>query len=129
MDPDPFKHFEEKQQSWEGLAAAKTALLADAMELHESNPDCEVVGLVAEADSSEAAPFLTALEKATGQKPAGHGVMVLVPRDFIVTILKANAPTLLDRLPPSRTATGDRMLPLCAATKSGYRFDAVAYGE
>lgn len=127
MDPNPFQHFEEQQQSWEGLEGAKQALLADAMDLHRTNPDFEIVGLVAEADSSEAAPFLEALRQATGQEPAGRGVMLLVPRDFILAILKANAPALLDWLPPSRTATGGRVLPLCAATKSGYRFDAVAY--
>ena len=129
MEPDALKHFDEQLRSWEGLAAAKTSLLAEAQELHQTHPDFEVVGLVAEADSSEAAPFLAALQQATGQKAAGRGVITLVPRDFLLAILRANAPATLDWLPPSRTADGGRMLPLCAATKNGYRFDAVGYEE
>lgn len=127
MDPDPLKDFDEQQQSWEGLEGARKALLADAVELHRSHPNFEVVGLVAEADSSEAAPFLSAMEQMTGQKTAGRGVITLVPRDFILAILRANAPATLDWLPPSRTAAGSRVLPLCAATKNGYRFGSVAY--
>lgn len=127
METDPLQHFDEQQRSWEGLEGAKKALLAEAMELHRVQPDLEVVGLVAEANSSEAAPFLAALKQATGQVPTERGIMILVPRDFLLTILRANAPATLDWLPSSRTPTGSRVLPLCAATKNGYRFGSVAY--
>ena len=129
MEPDPLQHFDEQLRSWEGLEQTKATLLAEAVELRHANPDFEVVGLVAEADSSVAAPYLAALRQATGQKDASCGVIALVPRDFILAILKANAPQLLDWLPPSHTATGRRVLPLCAATRNGYRFGAVLYPE
>ena len=129
MDADPFQNFGEQQRSYELLEEHRAALLADALELLREHPDLEVVGLILDADASEAAAFRSAIEQATGQTFAGRGFLGVAPRQFVIQILRANAPATLDWLPASTMPGGDRALPLVASTKQGVRFGAVTYAS
>ena len=60
---------------------------------------------------------------ATGQDLRGRGFVGLVPREFAVTILGANAQATLDWLEPMNEG-GQRRLPLVVATKDGFRLGA-----
>src|SRR4029450_8629177 len=70
---DPFENFEEQQRSYELLQEHREALVADALELLREHPGLEVVGLVLDADASEASAMRRAFEQATGQNFAGRG--------------------------------------------------------
>lgn len=126
MANDPFQHFGEQQLSFELLEEHRAALREDALELLAQHPQLELVGLILDGSAAEAAPFQAAFAQASGQRDTGRGFFGVVTRDFVVQILRANAPATLDWLPPSRQQGGQRMLPLCAATRHGYRFGAIA---
>lgn len=121
MPADPLQNFGEQQRSYELLEEHRAALVADALELLREHPELEVVGLILDADASEASAMRQALERATGQNFAGRGFIGVAPRQFVLQILRANAPASLDWLP----ASGARVLPLVAVTKGGVRFGAV----
>ncbi len=125
MEQDPFKNFGEQQRSYELLEEHRQALAADACELLQTNPMLQVVGLILEADASEATAMRAALEQATGQNFQGRGFLGVAPRDFVLHILRANAPATLDWLPASTSAAGELQLPLVAITKHGVRFGIV----
>lgn len=124
---DPLEHFGEQQQSYEMLEQHREVLAADAAEIAREHPDLPTVGLILDADASEAAPLRTALESATGQSFAGKGFVGVVPRQLVLDILRANHPATLDWLEQSGGEGLDRQLPLVAVTKSGVRLGCVAY--
>jgi hypothetical protein len=124
MDPDPFQNFGEQLRSYEILAEHRAALVADALDLRRDHPDLEVVGLILDADASEASAMWKAIEQATGQSFPRKGFLGVAPRQFILQLLRANAPATLEWLPPSSSG-GAHVLPLVAVTKSGVRFGAV----
>lgn len=82
MEQDPFKNFGEQQRSYELLEEHRQALAADARELHQTHPMLQVVGLILEADASEATAMRAALEQATGQNFQGRGFLGVAPRSF-----------------------------------------------
>ena len=124
MSTDPFERFGEQQQSFELLEEHREKLAADAAELARERPDLEPVGLIMDADASEAAEMRATLEKATGQRIGGF--LGVVPRQMVLDILRANAPATLDHLEPVSSGR-HRKLPLVAITKNGYRLGAVDY--
>lgn len=126
MTDDPFQHFGEQQRSYELLGEHKDALLAQAQQILQAHPQIEIVGLILDADASEAAAIRTAIEQATEQSHAGRGFLIVVPREVVVQILRANAPAALEWLPPSHGDSG-HMLPLAAFTRGGVRFGAVPF--
>ncbi len=126
MEQDPFANFGEQQRSYELLEEHRQVLAADARELLQVNPMLQVVGLILEADASEATTMREALEKVTGQSFQGRGFLGVAPRNFVLHILRANAPATLDWLPASTSSAGTTQLPLVAITKHGVRFGVVA---
>jgi len=124
MAIDPFEHFGEQQRSHELLGQHRDMLLADARELLREHPNADVVGLILDGDASEAAAMRQELERAAGRSLQGRGFVGVAPRQFVLQILRINAPAMLDWLPASRQ-DGVHMLPLAAITKSGMRFGAV----
>ena len=122
---DPFENFAEQQSSYEMLEEHRAALAADAAELLREHPALELVGLIMEAEASEAVAFREAFERATGQSFTGKGFLGVVPRELVLRILRANAPATLDWLPPSREGP-PRTIPLVAVTRRGFRFGAVS---
>jgi hypothetical protein len=119
-----FEHFEEQQRSYELLDQHRELLARDAIELAGQYPTAQFVGLIMEADASEAKELRRLLEEATGRKV---GTFVgLVPRKMVLEILRANAPQTLDFLEPASSGR-QRRLALVAVTKHGYRFGAVDY--
>ena len=126
---DSFEHFAEQQLSFELLAEHRQALLEDALDLLREHPEMEVVGLILDGSASEAASFQAVFAQACGLPADGRGFLGVVPRDLVIHILRTNAPATLDWLPPSRQQDGSRMLPLCVATRQGFRFGAIAYAS
>jgi hypothetical protein len=92
MSNDPFENLGEQQRSYELLDEHREALLADARELLLAQPGMEVVGLILDADASEATAMRSALEQATGRNFAGRGFLGVAPRPFVLQLLRANAP-------------------------------------
>lgn len=125
MEHDPFENFGEQQRSYELLEEHRLALAADARELLQANPGLQVVGLILDADASEATAMRATLEQATGQNFQGRGFLGVAPRDFVLHMLRANAPATLDWLPASTSAGDVQQLPLVAITKHGVRFGIV----
>lgn len=123
MDADPLQNFGEQQRSYELLEEHRAALVADALEMLREHPEIDVAGLILDADASEACAMRKALDQATGQDFAGRGFIGVVPRQFVLEILRANAPATLDWFPAS-TNQGARVLPLVAVTKRGVRCGA-----
>lgn len=126
MPADPLQTFGEQQRSYELLEENRSMLVADAQEMLRAQPELEVVGLILDADASEAQAMRKALEQATGQNFAGRGFIGVAPRQFVLQLLRANAPASLDWLSAS-TSAGARVLPLVAVTKGGVRFGSVPY--
>lgn len=127
MATDPFEHFGEQQQSFEMLEEHRHALLDDARELLQKHPQLEVVGLILDGSASEAAEFHAKYAPKGTPPVAGSGVLAVVPRAIAIQMLRKHAPAMLDWLPPSQRPDGSRALPLCAVTRNGYRFGAIAY--
>ncbi len=125
--PDPFENFGEQQQSFEMLEQHREALAADAAEFAREHPGVATVGLILDADASEAAPIRAALEASAGQSFAGKGFLGVVPREFVLHILRANHPATLDWLEQSGGEGRERRLPLVAVTKGGVRLGRIAY--
>ena len=121
---DSFEHFGEQQQSYELLEEHREALARDAAEVVAQHPEAQPVGLIMDADASEASELRTLLEKQTGQRVAGF--LGVVPRNMVLDILRANAPNTLDFLEPG-SGGAKRTLPLVAVTKNGFRFGSVEY--
>lgn len=124
---DPFENFGEQQQSYEMLQQHRDTLAADAAEFAREHPEIPTVGLILDADASEAAPIRAALEASTGQRFGGRGFLGVVPREFMLHILRANHPATLDWLEPSGGDGPQRCLPLVAVTKGGVRVGRVDY--
>ena len=95
MTADPFEHFGEQQQSFELIEGHREILLEDAREFVRENPEIPVIGLILAADASEAQGMRGALEQATGQSFAGRGFIGVVPREFVVRMVRANAPAAI----------------------------------
>jgi hypothetical protein len=121
---DPFEHFEDQQFSHELLERNDGALREEAMAFVSQGPGVEPVGLILEAGASEAKPFVEALERATGTKFDAPGFLGVVPRPYVVNILRANCPAALDNLPNGEVGA---TLPVLVATKGGFRFGTVEY--
>lgn len=120
MQPDPFLHFAEQQRSYELIEQYRAVLVQDALEILGKHPDADIVGLILDGDTSDAASIRLAMSKATGRDlPPGIAVGTM-HRPIVVAILRANAPATLEYLPPMRTAAG-LQLPILSATKNGYR--------
>ena len=111
---DPFHHFGEQQQSYEMLEQHRAMLAADAADIARQHPTMQTVGLILDADASEAAPIRQALETASGQSFAGKGFVGVVPRQLVLDILRANHPSALDWLETSGGEGQARQLPLVA---------------
>jgi len=124
---DPFEHFEEQERSLDLLQPQQiNALKDDARELVAEHPEMQPVGLVFAPDASEAVSMRDAIERATGQSLAGRGFFGVVPREFALAILRANAPATLDWLEPPTTGP-ERKLSIVIATKNGFRVLSVDY--
>jgi hypothetical protein len=109
------------------LEQHRTVLVTNATELATEHPDVQLVGLVLDPGVEVAAPFRKALEEATGLSLRGQGFVGVVPRDFVLRVLRADAPQALDWLEDA-TADGERRtLPLVCATEDGFRLDHVDY--
>ena len=128
MDPDPFKHFDEQQRSYELVGEHREELLAKAREVLTAQPNIEVVALLLEAEAPEARDLRAAEEEAAGRSLAGQVLRYIVPRAMVIEMLKFNAPQALEWLPSSTMPTGGKGLPFAIFTKSGVRFAAAAYG-
>lgn len=109
------------------LEQHREALAADATEFARAHPQIPTVGLILDADASEAAPLRAALESATGQSFAGKGFLGVVPRELVLHILRANHPATLDWLQESGGDGQRRRLPLVAVTRGGVRLGIVDY--
>lgn len=62
MPADPLQNFGEQQRSYELLEEHRSMLVADAQEMLRVQPALEVVGLILDADASEAGAMRKALE-------------------------------------------------------------------
>lgn len=71
MPADPLQNFGEQQRSYELLEEHRSMLVADAQEMLRAQPELEVVGLIFDADASEAQAMRNALEQATGNRARG----------------------------------------------------------
>lgn len=92
--------FEQQEQSMRLMDEHGPSLARDAAEVAAQRPDAQVVGLIVMPDAAEAKRLVEALSQATGQNLRGRGFVGLVPREFALTILRANAPATLDWLEP-----------------------------
>ena len=126
MTADPFEHFGEQQQSFELIEGHREILLEDAQEFIRENPQVPVVGLIFDGAALEATDLRAAFEKATGQPFEGRGFIGVAPREFVVRLVRANAPAAIEWLPDSMHGT-TRMLPVAAYTKNGVRFAAIEF--
>ena len=86
-----------------------------------------VVGLIVTPNASEAKSLAKAIGKATGQSLHGRGFAGIVPREFALTIMRANAPATLDWLDAGESEDGRRRLLLIIATRDGFRLGATPY--
>jgi hypothetical protein len=124
---DPFENFAEQLRSYELLEAHRKALAADAADFGREHPDVPAVGLILDADASEAVAFRSAIESATGRDLAGRGFLGIAPREFVLHILRTNHPGAVDALEDSGGCGAMRRLPLVAVTKRGVRLGHVDY--
>jgi hypothetical protein len=128
MDADPFRNFGEQLRAEELLKEHRATLVAEALDVLHASPGAEIVGLILDADASEASAIRKAIEQATGQDLSGRGFLGITPRQFVVQILRANAPDTLEWLPASNSGTA-RVLPLVAITKGGVQCAAADYPD
>ena len=122
---DPFENFGEQQQSFEMLEQHRELLVREAAEVVREHPGAEPVGVIMDADASEASELRRLLQEQAGQRVAGFvGVM---PRKLVLEILRANHPAMLDWLEESGGDGSQRQLPLVALTRNGVRLGRVPY--
>ena len=122
---DPLEHFDEQQASYELLEEHREMLAREAAEIARAHPDAHLVGVIMNADASEASELRRMLQEQVGRQVAGFvGVM---PRKLVLEILRANHPAVLDWLEDSGGGGERRKLPLVAITKNGVRLGCAEY--
>ena len=119
--------FEQQEESIRLMEQHGPALAREAADLHRQQPTARVVGLIVTPDASEAKSLAEAIGKATGQSLHGRGFAGIVPREFALTIMRANAPATLDWLDTGESEDGRRRLPLIVGTRDGFRLGATPY--
>ncbi|MBL8899765.1 MAG: hypothetical protein JNM84_19195 [Planctomycetes bacterium] len=107
--PDP-----EQELAIRLLEENREQFLADAREILAEDPHAKLVGTILGPGSSEAVAFRDAARKAGHEVPDEVVIATVLPRAFVLTILRANAPATLDWL----ESEPDK-LPLLAAMKGG----------
>ncbi len=126
--PDDLDYFSQSAHAYLDLEEQKEVLVEEARSVLAAHPTADPVGLLLEATSPVAQTFITATEKATGQKFRAKGFAGVMPRHVAVEILKDQSPELLEMLENEPGGEGlMRRLPMIAVTKDGARMLVVEY--
>ena len=125
MDPR-FAEYERRGLTWQRAMDHARLLAQEAEERLRTQPDAQLVAVILAPDASEIRDQVEALIRA-GRAKAGDWVPLLIDRPQVVGMLRANAPHLLEHLPPDQHG-GARQLPVLVVTSFGMRVGAEPLG-
>jgi hypothetical protein len=121
---DPIDFPAQLSRGGELLDEQREQLAVDAADCAAVHPEVELAGLVVDGAAPAAEWFRLPLEELTGQDIGRCGFAGVVPRRFLVGLVRAHCPELLDGLVGPETGPR-RLLPVLIVSRDGFRVAAV----